>query len=207
MNNTIPEFLDELASGSATPGGGGAAALSGAMGAALLSMVCNLTIGRKKFADVSAEMEQHMSRTEQLRAELMRLIEVDATAFDKLMAAYRLPKGNEEEKEVRREAIQAGAKGATLVPMQVAQACAEVVKLAQSVAEKGNPNAISDVGAGVASAQAGLKTSVLNVLINLPTIKDEVFVAQQKNELERLLAETETLAETIYSQVKAKFAP
>lgn len=199
----IQPFLDDLAAATATPGGGGAAAATGAMGAALVSMVCNLTIGRKKFADIEADMQKNLARSEELRARLTGMIREDAEAFDTVMAAYRMAKATDEEKTARKEAIQTGYRTATLVPLAVAKACAELIRLAETVAKTGNPNAISDAGAAALCAQAGLKAASLNVLINLSAIADREFVAKQQAELDEILDQYEHLAEEVYTFVKS----
>ncbi|MBE7471201.1 MAG: cyclodeaminase/cyclohydrolase family protein [Anaerolineales bacterium] len=201
---TLHTFLDELASAAPTPGGGGAAALSGAMGAALVSMVCNLTIGKEKFAAVEGRMQEILRQAELLRARLTQMIEDDVVAFDTVMAAYRLPKASDEEKAARTTAIQEASKNATLVPLAAAHACAEVIDLCRPTAEMGNPNVVSDAGVAVLCAQAGLKAAALNVLINLGAIKDEAFVAQHRAELDQLLAGHEVLANEVYELVKGK---
>ncbi len=198
---TMGAFLDELASGAPTPGGGGAAAAAGAMGAALVSMVCNLTIGKEKFAHVEDQMKTILAKSEELRAQLTKMIQADAEAFNQVMAAYRMPKGTDEEKTARRAAIQAGTKTATLVPLATARACAEVISLAQTAVERGNPNVVSDGGAAVLCAQAGLKGAALNVLINLGMIKDEAFVAKHQAELAEILVKHDALANEIYHSV------
>ena len=187
IENTVQSFLDDLASGRATPGGGSAAAAAGAMGAALVSMVCNLTIGKKKYIAVEDQIKEILEKSERLRAELSGLISDDPQAFNLVMAAFRMPKGTEEEKVAREKAIQAGTEQATLTPLATARACAEVIELCYSVAKMGNPNTISDAGAAAACAQAGLKAASLNVLINLPSIKDEEFVSTQRAELDQIL--------------------
>jgi formiminotetrahydrofolate cyclodeaminase len=199
----VQPFFDELAAGTSTPGGGSAAAAVGAMGAALVSMVCNLTVGKEKSAEVEMQMKNTLARSEALRAELTQLIAADAEAFNTVMAALRLPQNTAEEKSTRREAIQAGTKKATLTPLATARACAEIIELCQSVAEMGNPNAISDAGAGVACAQAGLKAAALNVLINLSSIKDEAFVSTRRAELDRILSK-HNLADEVYESIKGK---
>ena len=143
-NQTVQTFLDELASAASTPGGGGAAALAGAMGAALASMVCNLTIGKEKFADVEPQMKEILVRAENLRVRLTAMMAEDVAAFDTVMAAYRLPKTTGEEKIVRTAAIQEASKKATLVPLAAAHACAEVIDLCRPTAEMGNPNRSAD---------------------------------------------------------------
>ena len=203
-NPTLTAFLDELASAAPTPGGGGAAALSGAMGAALVSMVCNLTIGKEKFAEVEGRMQEILRQSEMLRARLTAMIEEDVAAFDLVMAAYRLPKASDEEKAARTAAIQDASKKATLVPLAAARACAEVIDLCRPTAEMGNPNVVSDAGVAVLCGQAGLKGAALNVLINLGSIKDEIFVAQHRAELDQLLAGHEALANEVYELVKIK---
>lgn len=203
-NQTVQAFLDELASAAPTPGGGGAAALVGAMGAALTSMVCNLTIGKEKFADVEPRMKEILARAESLRARLDAMMSEDVEAFDTVMAAYRLPKGSDEEKAARSAAIQEASKKATLVPLAAARACAEVIDLCRPTAEMGNPNVVSDAGVAVLCAQAGLKSAALNVLINLGAIKDEAFVAQHRAELDQLLARYDALADEGYELVKSK---
>ncbi|MBN1994341.1 MAG: cyclodeaminase/cyclohydrolase family protein [Anaerolineae bacterium] len=203
MTYTYPlqPFLDELAAGTATPGGGSAAAIAGAMGAALVSMVCNLTIGKEKFAHIEAQMKTILARSEALRTELTQLINDDIEAFNTVMAAFRLPKTTDEQKAARRGAIQAATQKATLPPLATARACAQVVELCRVVAERGNPNAISDAGAGAACAQAGLKAAALNVLINLSSIKDETFIAARQAELDQIL-DTYNLADQVYKSVE-----
>jgi formiminotetrahydrofolate cyclodeaminase len=201
LQDTIQPFLDELAGGTATPGGGSAAAAVGAMGAALVSMVCNLTIGKEKYNNVEVPMKDTLTRSEALQAELTQLIDADAEAYNAVMAAFRLPKITDEEKTLRQEAIQAATKKATLTPLATALACAKVIELGQLAAEKGNANAISDAGAGVTFAQAGLKAAALNVLINLPSIKDEAFVTTYQAKLDHILTK-QNLAEQVYKSIK-----
>ncbi len=203
-NQTLQTFLDELASAAPTPGGGGAAALVGAMGAALVSMVCNLTIGKEKFASVELPLKDILTKAESLRIQLTRMMAEDVVAFDTVMAAYRLPKNTDEEKAARTAAIQEASKKATLVPLAAAHACAEVIDLCRPVTEMGNPNVVSDAGVAVLCAQAGLKSAALNVLINLGAIKDEIFVAQHRAELDQILSSHNALANEAYELVKSK---
>lgn len=193
---SIHEYLNELAGPAAAPGGGAAAGLSGAQGAALLSMVCNLTIGRKKYAEVEADMVQHLAQAERLRGQLTELIDRDAGAYDSVMAAYKLPKETDAEKAARSAAIQDGLKQATLAPLETLTACVEVLELAPAVLEKGNPNVVSDGGAGVLSAYAGMMTAAINVRINLNALKDESFIALIEAQMEALLARGEAGRET-----------
>lgn len=197
-------FLDALASAAPTPGGGGAAALMGAMGAALVSMVANLTIGKKGHEAQEPQMRQILADSEALRQRLAAMVAEDAVAFDSLMAAYRLPKATDDEKAQRSEAIQAGLKAATLAPLACARAAAEGVRLAAKAVEIGNVNVISDVGVGVLASWAALRSAALNVHINAPQIRDLDFTDQVLTELEALLSECGSLAEAVHSRVKAR---
>ncbi len=198
---TVQEFVSKLASGSATPGGGSAAGLAGAQGAALLSMVCNLTIGRKKYAEVEKEMLVALDQAETLRQRLIELIDEDVRAFDGVMAAYKLPKETPEQKTARSAAIQMGLKEATRTPMETLQACVAVLELAPQVVVHGNPNVISDGGAGVLAAHAGMMTAALNVRINLNAIKDNVFVVEQSARMDELIARGDAAKETAWAIV------
>ena len=198
VKQPVTTFLDELASSQATPGGGSAAAVMGAMGAALVSMVCNLTIGKKAYAEVEADMQAVLLDAEALRGRLTGMVAEDVQAFDQLMAAYGLPKETDEDKATRSLAIQAGLKAATEAPLACARACAEVIELSLRVAEKGNRNVISDAGVGALAAQAALRSAALNVYINVPMIKDAAFAESRKAEVEALLATATAQAEKAY---------
>lgn len=200
----IQQFLNELASKSATPGGGSAAAIMGAQGAALISMVCNLTIGKPKFADVEAEMQTLLAQAEDLRQQLTDFIQADVDVFNRVMAAYGLPKETDADKADRSAAIQDVMKDATVVPLDCAKACAEVIALSQIAAEKGNPNVISDAGAAVMAAYGGLKTAALNVYINAASLKDRDFTDAKLAELAAIMQASEATTEAIYQAIKAK---
>lgn len=186
QNLPITEFADELAAASAAPGGGSAAALSGALGAALVGMVCRVTMGRKNYENVSAEFERLLPRADALRAELLGLIQQDAEAYLQVMSAYQLPKDTEQDKVERTRAIQDALKRAAEVPLHIAQACAEVVQMSEATAARGNKNATSDAGAGALMAESGLRAAILNVEINLGLIRDDAFQARLRAELEPL---------------------
>jgi methenyltetrahydrofolate cyclohydrolase len=203
-NQPIQTFLGELASKSATPGGGSAAALMGAQGAALVSMVCNLTIGKSKFAEVEAELQDVLEQAEALRSQLTSLIQADIDVFNRLMSKYALPKESDEEKASRSGAIQDVLKDATEVPMQCVHACAEVIRLSKVAADLGNPSAVSDAGAAVMAAYGGLKSSALNVYINLGSIKDKSFSEAKLSELEQITENIEQLVNEIYQVVKTR---
>jgi len=203
-DKAIEVFLDELASRSATPGGGSVAALMGAQSAALTSMVCNLTIGKPKYAEVDADMQALLVKSEALRVSLTKMIKADVDVFDQLMVTYGLPKETGEEKTARSEQIQSVLKEATLVPLACAKACAEAITLSQEAAEKGGINVISDAGVGVMSAYAGLKSAALNVYINTASLKDRAFADAQLIELDGILSGAELKVEDVYQVVKNK---
>ena len=152
---TMHAFLDEVASSSPAPGGGSVAALAGALGAALTSMVCNLTVGKKKYADVEDEMKKVLEQSEHLRVQFTELIERDTTAFNKVMEAITLPKDTDPQKALRSAAIREATKEATLVPLEVMKHCIDALALAQAVASKGNANSVSDAGVSRVHAACG----------------------------------------------------
>ena len=197
-------FLDALASPAPTPGGGGAAAVMGAIGAALLSMVANLTIGKKGLEAAEPEMRAVLAASEALRKRCVAMVAEDAAAFDSLMSAYKQPKSNDVEKAARSSAIQAGLKLATEAPLACARACAEAVRLAARAVEPCNAQVVSDVGVGVLSAWAGLRSAALNVRINVQQIKDLVYRAAAGGELQALLDECGPVAEAVHARVQAR---
>lgn len=201
---SIQTFLDELASKASTPGGGGAAAVSGAMGAALISMVANFTIGKKGYEDVDAQSQDILAKSEELRAKLTVAIADDVRVFNRVMASYGMPKETDEEKAARSAEIQAALKEATDVPLECANLCYEVIKLSQPIAEIGNNNVISDAGVAVLAGYAGLRSAALNVYINIGSIKDEEFANDRREKLEAMLSDMEELKEDIYKIVKDK---
>jgi len=197
-------FLDELSSAAPAPGGGSIAALSGALGAALISMVSNLTIGKEKYADVQDEIKVLLGESESLRRELIELLEADVRVYTELSETMKMPRDTEEQNAARAQAMDRALKAATNVPMQVAEACVAVMDLCRPAAEKGNINAVSDVGVAVLIAEAGLRSAALNVLINLAWIKDETFVKETRNKLDILLDGKPALRDEIYELVVSK---
>ncbi len=193
----IEKFLDALASQSATPGGGSAAAIIGAMGAALVSMVCNLTIGKKKYAEVEGDMKEVLRKAEAVRLRLTGMIQDD-------VKAYGMPKETDAEKAAREKAIQAALKQATDVPLACARAAREVIDLAAIASEKGNLNVISDAGVGVLAGYAALRSAALNVFTNARMITDKTFAEAKLKELNELLAGAEGATERAYGVVKNK---
>jgi formiminotetrahydrofolate cyclodeaminase len=200
----LEAFLDELASGAPTPGGGSAAAIMGAMGAALISMVCNVTIGKKGHEAVEADMKSVRDDSEKLRMRLTAMVAEDIAAFDGLMAAYRLPKGTEEDKSRRAAAIQSSLRAATETPLACARACAQVVALSKRAGEKGYAGVISDAGVGVLAANTALRSAALNVYINSPSLKDRAFADAATAELEQLLDTCARESELVFELVRSR---
>ena len=181
--SSVEKFLDDLASGNPTPGGGSAAAVMGAIGAALVSMVCNVTIGKKGYEAVEPEMKAVLHESEKVRKRLTDMVAEDIAAFDSIMAAYKLPKATDQDKATRSAAIQAGLRRATETPLDCARVCAEVIVLARRASEHGYLNVISDGGVGVLAGFTGLRSAALNVYINAPALKDRVFAERATAEL------------------------
>ena len=184
----LADFIDEVGKDSPAPGGGSVAALAGALGAGLGSMVATLTPAKRGY---EATLEPLTARGEKLIDGLESLkkgIDLDTDAFNDVITAMRLPKKTAEDKTARAEAIQAGYKKATLVPFNTAQTCVSILEELFEVAEIGNPNSASDVGVGALMAYAGFEGAVLNVNINLPSIEDEKFknnIRKQTNNLRK----------------------
>jgi formiminotetrahydrofolate cyclodeaminase len=204
VDKPLTNFLDELASNAPAPGGGSVAALSGALGAALVSMVCNLTLGKKAYADVQDEISDLLAESEALREQLTGLLEEDVKAYTGYSKAAKMPRGTEEEKAERQVVMQAALKVATDVPLSIAETAVKVMDLCMPAAEKGNKWAVSDAGVAVLMAEAALRSAALNVLINLGTLKDEEFVADRRAKLNALLEGKGTMRDEIYDYVASK---
>lgn len=181
------EFISKLASKAAVPGGGGAAALGGAIGMALSNMVGNLTTGKKKFQDVEGEVQDLLKKGETVIRELLALIDADAEVFKPLAKAYSLPKDTPEEAIIKADTIEECCKTACSVPMQIMRKCVEGIVIHKRMGEIGTIMAISDVGCGVVLLKAALISAQLNVIINLNSIPDEDYVANTRTEMNFLL--------------------
>lgn len=181
------DFLDQLASANPTPGGGSAAAYTAAAGAALVAMVARLTIGKKKYVDVQSRMAELIEQAEQLRTELSNAVIKDSQAFEKVMAAFKLPKNTEDEQLTRVQAIQDATIEAARLPLSAAKSALEVMKCALEAASLGNTNAISDAASGFFLAKAGMQSSSLNVRINTISIDDLQLVNSLLSEVKVLM--------------------
>ena len=204
IDKKVSNFLDELASNSPTPGGGSVAALVGALGAALISMVGNLTISKKKYEGVEEDFKKIISSSEKLRYELSQLIEEDVKAFNNFMATYKMPKETEDEKKMRTEKMQEALIEAAKVPLRVAYKCLDIIILSQETAEKGNINVISDAGVAALMAEAALESAMLNVKINLKMIKDEKVRTELSSSIKEILLKEKGQKEKVLRIVEQK---
>jgi methenyltetrahydrofolate cyclohydrolase len=201
---TLASFIDELASSSPAPGGGSVAALSGALGAALISMVCNLTIGKKKYAGVEEDVKKVLAQSEALRKQFLDLSEKDTVAFNKVMEAFSLPKDTEPQKALRAAAVREATKEATLVPLEVMKHCIDALALAQEVAAKGNVNSVSDAGVSGLMLHAACQGAALNVRINLNSLGDADFVGWKNDEVASLSKTSSMMMEVLQGIVDEK---
>jgi len=192
-----------LASNEPVPGGGSVAALSGGLAASLAAMVANLTVGKKKYVEVNDEMEEIATRMIQMKKAFVEFIDKDANSFDGVMKAFKLPKETDEDKAARSAAIQGGYKEAIAVPLAVAKACADLFDMIEVVVVKGNQNAVTDGLVAAMTARTAILGALLNVEINLSSVKDEAYVAKIKEEVATLKAvaikrESEILAKVTF---------
>jgi methenyltetrahydrofolate cyclohydrolase len=194
---TMASYLDKLAGADPEPGGGSAAALVGALGAALVTMVTNLTLGKGTFASVQGAVSAIKESSEKLRAELAELVTLDARAYGAVAAAMKLPRDTERAKKERDHALQVALRAAAEVPLRVAEAAAEVARLSLPAAEKGNPNAVSDAGVAAVLADAAAQSAALNVKINLAWMTDEDFKRDAWVRIEAVLSETGRLRDSV----------
>jgi methenyltetrahydrofolate cyclohydrolase len=180
---TVEDFIEQLASPNPTPGGGSASALAGAMAAAMVEMVCNLTVGREKFRDVEEDLKVVLARAGELREQLLAAVDEDTAAYDEVSQAYKMPRDTDQEKAARTAAIQKALQYATQVPLKVAQAAMETSQLAQIALEKSNPSVASDARVARVLADAAREGATANVEINLGSITDQDFAARIQDEL------------------------
>ncbi|GAA0105981.1 cyclodeaminase/cyclohydrolase family protein [Paraclostridium sordellii] len=199
---TCEDFVDVLASKSAVPGGGGAAALTGAIGISLGSMVCNLTIGKKKYAEHEESVRSILEKARSLEKDLIGMIDEDAECFLPLSKAYGLPSSTDEEKKIKSETMENALKKACEVPIKIVKVCYESIKLHEDLVDKGSRLAISDIGVGVQCLRAAILSGQLNVLININSIKDEKYVNEVRNEINSLVEEGVKICDEVYLKVE-----
>ncbi len=201
----VVDFIDEVSRDTPAPGGGSIAALAGALGSALASMVVNLSIGKSEFDPIFDELCQLAEQAQTTKDELIRAVDADTEAFNQVITGMRMAKDTPEQIAVRAKAIEAGYKLAAQVPVRTAKLCREVLDLCQAAAHIGNKALMSDAGVGALMAYAGVQGAIYNVRINLPHIKDEAFVGRVKTQLGELLAESKGICVAIQQQVENSF--
>jgi len=204
IDKKISEFLNELKSDSPAPGGGSAAALAGAIGAALGVMVGNLTLNSANDATIHVEISQLMERLEEKLAKLKDYIDEDAQSFIEVVAAYKLPKSTESEKLLRSQAIQQGLQEASRLPINVAHICVEVLELSCKMLDIGSANAASDAAVAGRLAHAAMWSAVYNVKINLASITDQSFVVQMSKQVALVVLRSEELFTQLVSKADEK---
>ena len=197
----VSGFASLLASDAPAPGGGSAAALEGALGAALGAMVCSLTVGKKKYADVQELAAESKSKLEALMTRFLDVMERDTEAFNVVSAAFSLPKSTDEEKAARSAAIQEGLKGCTKTPFEMMEISVEALDIVSALVGKSNASAASDLGVASLSLRSAVQGAWLNVLINIGSLKDKELAADYRARGEALLAKALPLADEIYSAV------
>lgn len=203
MQKQMDVFMEELASKAAVPGGGGASALGGAMGASLGSMVVNLTLGKKKYASVQEELEGLMGRILELKKELEQLVEEDAVVFEPLSKAYGLPSQTEEEKAYKDKVMEENLLAASLVPLRMMEKAVEMIENHKILGQKGSRLAISDVGVGVQFCRCALLGAVMNVYINTKSMKNRDVAEELNAKADALILKGTKEADEIYASVLA----
>lgn len=204
IEKSCKEFVKVLASKEPVPGGGGAAALVGAIGIALGNMVGNLTVGKEKYKDVEKEVMEIMNEATAIQNRLMELVDKDAEVFREVADVYKMPKSTAEEKKKREEAMENALKQACSVPIEIMKSACDAIRLQRRLADIGSQLAISDVGVGVLCLKAALISGKLNVIINLNGIKDREFVKKTGDKMEQLVKEGSRLADETYIKVEER---
>ena len=197
IDQPLRHFMDKLASKSPEPGGGSVAALVGALGAALVSMVANLTLGKEKYKDVQPQIEQVLKESEKLRSEMQDLIQKDTEVFAALSEISKMPKNTDEEKTARTAKMQEALKKACQVPFEIGSKSLEVARLAERAAAIGNVGAVSDAGVDVLLAQACTQSAALNIKININSIKDETYNKETWNRMQDVLRQVAALEKSV----------
>jgi methenyltetrahydrofolate cyclohydrolase len=198
---TLQEYFDELSSNSPTPGGGNVAALCGALSSSLGMMVCNLTIGKKKYADVEQEMISFKEKLETVKKKFVELGQKDNSSFDKVMDAFKLTKESEKEKDVRSKAIEDATIGATAAPMDVIQTSKALLPILEILIDKGNRNSISDAGVAVALVRTTVNGAYLNVLINCSSLNNQTIAGELKKTADILVTEIINSCDRLFERV------
>lgn len=197
----VTEFVNLMASDAPAPGGGSAAALEGALGAALTAMVCALTVGKKKYADVQELAVESQKKAEDLKARFVDVMDRDTEAFNAVSAVFAMPKDTDEQKAARKAAMQEALKGCTKTPFEMMQLACETLELTRSLVGRLNASAASDLGCSALALRAAIQGAWLNVLINISGINDEAFAAEYRANGQALLDKALPLADEIYEEI------
>ena len=203
LSNSIGTFAELVAAGTPAPGGGSVSAYCGMLAASLGQMVCNLTIGKPKYAQAEQRVAEIKSQLEMLGARLRELIAEDAESFEAVLSAYRMPKESDEQKAQRASQIQIALGGAVDVPMRTAQQSFDVLGLLRELAEIGNTNALSDVAVGARLAQTAIRGASYNVDVNLDSISDRDLVETTRGQLDEMIQRCGTIADEVEIKLKA----
>lgn len=203
-NKSCMEFINVLSSKAPVPGGGGASALVGAIGTALGAMVGNLTIGKKKYADVQDDIQKLLIKAEGLQKDMLELINKDAQAFEPLSKAYGLPKDTPEQQAYKAEVMENALKIASSVPYEIMEKCIQAIDLHEEMAQKGTKIALSDVGVGVAFCKSALMGASLNIYINTGLMKDREYAKDLENKADALIEKGTKKADEVYNFVMSK---
>lgn len=201
---TVPQFVEESFSKAPVPGGGGVAAVVGALGTALGGMVCNLTTGKKKYAQYKEDIQRLLKQLDTLTKEILSLAEQDAENFAPLAACYSLPAETESQKKEKHDRIQAALLVAISAPIQLVKLSFQALQCLEELVQKGSVMVLSDVGCGALCLKAALQMGWLNVKINLSSIEDDAYCSSVQSELLPLLADGEALADRIYQEVEKR---
>ncbi len=204
IDDSIRNYLDDISSSNPTPGGGNVSAFSGAMACSLGIMVCNLTIGKKKYAEVEEEMKDIKFELSVAKEEFLSLAEKDNQAFEKVMNSFKLPKDTEEQKKARSESIEAATLEAAEAPSEVLHYSGKIIPLFQSLAEKGNQNSVSDAGVAAALISTAAEGAYLNVLINCSSLANQTVAGEILKKNDIILNEVKQLSQFISSEIKRK---
>ena len=200
-NLTINEFIEKLGSKDAVPGGGGAAALTASLGISLCKMAANLTVGKKKFAEVEAEMYDIIAECDKLSAEFVGLIQKDADGFLPLSKAYGLPTETEEQKKFKEETLERELVHAAAVPFEIMEKCARAIELSAIVAEKGSKLVVSDAACAINTCMSALKCASLNVYINTKYMKDKEKALELNQRADKLISDSSEVADKVFLNV------
>jgi formiminotetrahydrofolate cyclodeaminase len=204
LTKSLKTYLEELSSNSTTPGGGNVAALSGSLACNLGIMVCNLTIGKKKYLDVEEEMKTIKSKLESLNDCFLELAAKDNYAFDQVMVAFKLPKEKDEEKKLRAEKIEKATFAAAIVPSEVIETCRQVIPFLETISQKGNQNSVSDAGVGLSLLSTAAEGALLNVIINCTSLTNKTHGQELMKKSEIIYEEVKSKSENSISEIKSK---